>query len=86
MKKTATIVTISVAAALALITLIITVFCIFNGFLQKQQEIRKNMYEQNMHYANDWYERAIETIDSKRNNPFFDELEKEVAEQNAENQ
>ena len=56
-----------------------SVLSLFNSFVEKQQAHQKAVYEQTQERAEDWYNRAIETIDGKRteNAEFYEEQRKE---------
>ena len=49
---------------------------VFHSFVEKQQAHQQEVYERTQQYAEEWYNRAIETIDDKRtaNDEFFEEL------------
>lgn len=79
MKKLIIIGSIALVVALGGIFGVKSAVSVFNSFVEKQQAHNQAVYEQNQQRLEDWYNRAIETIDDKRtaNDEFFDELGKQ---------
>lgn len=76
MKKKIVIVSIVLVVVLGGIFGVKSAVSVFNSFVEKQQVHNQAVYEQNQQRLEDWYNRAIETIDDKRtaNDEFFEEL------------
>lgn len=79
MKKLIIIGSIALVVALGGIFGVKSAVSVFNSFVEKQKAHNQAVYEQNQQRLEDWYNRAIETIDDKRtaNDEFFDELGKQ---------
>ena len=76
MKKKIVIVSIVLVVVLGGIFGVKSAVSVFNSFVEKQQAHNQAVYEQNQQRLDDWYNRAIQTIDDKRtaNDEFFEEL------------
>ena len=76
MKKKIVIVSIVLVVVLGGIFGVKSAVSVFNSFVEKQQVHNQAVYEQNQQRLEDWYNRAIQTIDDKRtaNDEFFEEL------------
>lgn len=79
MKKKIIIACIALVVVLGGIFGVKSAVSVFHSFVEKQQAHNQAVYEQNQQRLEDWYNRAIETIDDKRtaNDEFFDELGKQ---------